>query len=317
MYRVRIGPFDKKDDAERAKEKLSGAGVESALVRVQTLKPLHRALGRLDTSASACDHPVSQRSPRGLQIMKRREFTASLWRRRRRPSAGGPARAQGGPVEGTHYVRAEPAAVAIAPAGKVEVVEFFWYGCPHCNAFEPTLEAWVKKLPADVVFRRVPVAFRAEPYGAHQRIYFALETMGQVEAMHRKVFYAIHNDRAAAGQAGRHRGLHDQERRRRRQVPGGVQLVLACRPRRARPSSWPRPTRSTACRRWASRGASTPRAAWPARPSARWRSTDFLIAAARQQGRAERPGADRRAAQVRARCSTCRLRARRVRTCVG
>ena len=102
--------------------------------------------------------------------------------------------AQGGFVEGTHYVRlAQPVA---APAdGKVEVVEFFWYGCPHCNAFEPTLEAWVKKLPADVVFRRVPVAFREEPFGAHQRVYYALEAMGQVDAMHRKVFYAIHNDR--------------------------------------------------------------------------------------------------------------------------
>ena len=45
-----------------------------------------------------------------------------------------------------------------APAGKIAVIEFFWYGCPHCNAFEPALEVWVKKLPADVAFRRVPVA---------------------------------------------------------------------------------------------------------------------------------------------------------------
>ena len=89
----------------------------------------------------------------------------------------------------------QPLPVSV-PAGKVEVVEFFWYGCPHCNAFEPALEAWVKKLPADVVFRRAPVAFRDEPFGTHQRIYYALEALGQVEAMHRKVFYAIHNDRA-------------------------------------------------------------------------------------------------------------------------
>ena len=58
------------------------------------------------------------------------------------------------------------------------------------------LDAWAKKLPADVAFRRVPVAFREEPFVAHQRIFYALEAMGQVEAMHRKVFYAIHNDRA-------------------------------------------------------------------------------------------------------------------------
>jgi thiol:disulfide interchange protein DsbA len=98
-------------------------------------------------------------------------------------------------VEGTHYVRLGQPLAVTAPAGKVEVVEFFWYGCPHCNVFEPMLEAWAKKLPADVSFRRVPVAFRDEPFGTHQRIYYALESLNQVEAMHRKVFYAVHNDR--------------------------------------------------------------------------------------------------------------------------
>jgi protein dithiol oxidoreductase (disulfide-forming) len=131
--------------------------------------------------------------------MKRRDFAASL------VGAGlgtaaltlpAAALAQGGPVEGTHYVRLSQPVPTVAEAGKIEVIEFFWYGCPHCNAFEPTLEAWVKKLPADVTFRRVPVAFREEPFVAHQRIFYALEAMGQVEAMHRKVFYAIHNDRA-------------------------------------------------------------------------------------------------------------------------
>jgi thiol:disulfide interchange protein DsbA len=108
--------------------------------------------------------------------------------------AGLPALAQGKPVEGTHYVRLGTLAPVNAPAGKIEVIEFFWYGCPHCNSFEPTLDAWQKKLPADVAFRRVPVAFR-EAYTPHQQIYYALEAMGKVEAMHRRVFYAIHNDR--------------------------------------------------------------------------------------------------------------------------
>jgi thiol:disulfide interchange protein DsbA len=103
------------------------------------------------------------------------------------------ARAQGVPVEGKHYVRlSQPLPAA---AGKVDVIEFFWYGCPHCHAFEPALDAWSRKLPPDVAFRRVPVAFREEPFGAHQRIYYALEALGQLEAMHRKVFFAIHNDR--------------------------------------------------------------------------------------------------------------------------
>jgi len=128
--------------------------------------------------------------------MNRREFSTQLVAAGVGLSAAvmaAPAAAQFVPVEGTHYVRlSEPLPV---PAGKIEVIEFFWYGCPHCNAFEPTLDAWQKKLPADVLFRRVPVAFRDEPYGTHQRIYYALETMGLIPTMHRKVFYAIHGER--------------------------------------------------------------------------------------------------------------------------
>jgi thiol:disulfide interchange protein DsbA len=100
------------------------------------------------------------------------------------------ARAQGAPVEGRDYARlAQP--LAMPATGKVEVVEFFGYWCPHCNNFEPTLDAWSRKLPPDVAFRRVPVAFSApqEPYA---RIYFTLEAMGLLEQMHRKVFTAIH-----------------------------------------------------------------------------------------------------------------------------
>ena len=129
--------------------------------------------------------------------MKRRDFSSSLLSSGAGLAALGwlaPAHAQGGPVEGTHYVRlSQP--VPAGPAGKIEVIEFFWYGCPHCNAFEPTLEPWVKQLPADVAFHRVPVAFSAEPFVAHQRIFYALDSLGLVAAMHRKVFYAIHNDR--------------------------------------------------------------------------------------------------------------------------
>jgi protein dithiol oxidoreductase (disulfide-forming) len=130
--------------------------------------------------------------------IKRRDFSAALLGAGLAPvalTATTPAQAQGGPVEGTHYVRLSQPVATAAEAGKIEVIEFFWYGCPHCNVFEPALEAWVRKLPADVVFRRVPVAFREEPFVAHQRIFYALEALGQVEAMHRKVFYAIHNDR--------------------------------------------------------------------------------------------------------------------------
>jgi thiol:disulfide interchange protein DsbA len=130
--------------------------------------------------------------------MNRRDFSAHLMGlglgATALSSASLPALAQEKPVEGKHYVKLGAPAPVNAPSGKIEVIEFFWYGCPHCNAFEPTLDAWQKKLPADVAFRRVPVAFR-EQYAVHQRIYYALEALGKVEALHRKVFYAVHSER--------------------------------------------------------------------------------------------------------------------------
>jgi len=105
------------------------------------------------------------------------------------------ALAQATPTEGVHYVRlAEPAP---APSGgKIEVIEFFWYECPHCNAFEPALDAWAQRLPDDVLFRRVPVWFREEPFGPQQRLFYTLEALGQVPTLHRKVFQTIHVERA-------------------------------------------------------------------------------------------------------------------------
>jgi thiol:disulfide interchange protein DsbA len=102
--------------------------------------------------------------------------------------------AQGVPVEGRQYVKVSPRQPTMDPK-KIDVVEFFWYGCPHCYSFEPALDAWQKKLPADVAFRRMPVAFRPTPFVLHQQLYFAIETMGLVETLHRKVFYAMHVER--------------------------------------------------------------------------------------------------------------------------
>jgi protein dithiol oxidoreductase (disulfide-forming) len=97
------------------------------------------------------------------------------------------------PTEGKEFARVSPPITAAA-VGKIEVLEFFSYGCPHCSALEPALEAWVKKLPADVAFQRVPVPFlpNAENYA---RTYYTLETMGQVNALQRKVFDAVHVQR--------------------------------------------------------------------------------------------------------------------------
>lgn len=77
----------------------------------------------------------------------------------------------------------------------IEVTEFFWYGCPHCFDFEPKLTAWVKKLPADVSFRRVPTIFPDNRWLPGARLYYTLEAMGQLEKMHIEVFHGMHAER--------------------------------------------------------------------------------------------------------------------------
>ncbi|HEV7578416.1 MAG TPA: thiol:disulfide interchange protein DsbA/DsbL [Caldimonas sp.] len=124
----------------------------------------------------------------------RRDFSSCLVAAGLGSVLPGVAGAQPAPAEGVNYVRlADPAPVA--PGGKIEVIEFFWYECPHCNAFEPALEGWTRKLPADVAFRRVPVWFREEPFSTQQRLFYALEALDLLPTLHRKVFQAIHVER--------------------------------------------------------------------------------------------------------------------------
>ncbi|ADG14313.1 thiol:disulfide interchange protein DsbA [Paraburkholderia atlantica] len=95
------------------------------------------------------------------------------------------------PVAGKDYtVLASPQPTDV-PAGKIEVIEFFWYGCPHCNEFNPFLEAWVKKQAPDVVFRRVPVAFR-DDFIPHSKMFHALDALGLANELTPKVFNEIH-----------------------------------------------------------------------------------------------------------------------------
>src|SRR5438046_10597396 len=74
--------------------------------------------------------------------------------------------------------------------GKIEVVEFFWYGCPHCYNLEPHIEAWLKKLPPDVEFRRIPAVFN-QRWAHDAAIFFTLESMGLIEKLSRPLFDAI------------------------------------------------------------------------------------------------------------------------------
>jgi len=78
-------------------------------------------------------------------------------------------------------------------AKKIEVIEFFWYACPHCNALEPLLADWVKKQGDNILFKRIPVAFR-DSFIPQQKLYYTLEAMGKSEDMQRKIFHAIHNE---------------------------------------------------------------------------------------------------------------------------
>ena len=96
--------------------------------------------------------------------------------------------------EGTDYTKLAKPAPTDSPAGQVEVVEFFAYSCIHCFNFEPVFSEWIKKQPAHVTVRRMPVAFN-QNFVPMQRLYFTLEAMGLLEQLHGKVFKAYHEER--------------------------------------------------------------------------------------------------------------------------
>jgi protein dithiol oxidoreductase (disulfide-forming) len=81
--------------------------------------------------------------------------------------------------------------------GKVEVTEFFWYGCPHCYAVEPMIAEWLKKKPQDVVFKRVPTY--NDNWAPMVTLYYTLEAMGVLDQYHAKVFDAIHKSNVNLG----------------------------------------------------------------------------------------------------------------------
>ena len=132
--------------------------------------------------------------------MKRREFSLSAASAVAASAlmlpVANPAMAQARQFkEGKDFKRLDKPVAPDAPAGKVDVIEFFWYSCPHCHAFEPTLDAWVKAAPKDLSIRRVPVAFNAS-FVPQQKLFYTLEGMGKLDALHAKVFRAIHVEKA-------------------------------------------------------------------------------------------------------------------------
>ena len=96
------------------------------------------------------------------------------------------------PQEGRHYHRITPDVPTDVEEGKVEVVELFWYGCPHCFDFEPHLESWKENIPEHISFKRMPAVLN-RGWISHARAFYALETMGELDRIHPLFFEAIHS----------------------------------------------------------------------------------------------------------------------------
>ena len=104
------------------------------------------------------------------------------------------------PVKDKEYSIIEPAQPPLEPLGgkKVEVIEFFYYGCPHCYNLQPALKAWLKNAPRDVDFKRMPTVFR-ESWVPLTRTYYALEAIGALEKMHDDVFNTVQQNSVNLG----------------------------------------------------------------------------------------------------------------------
>jgi len=104
--------------------------------------------------------------------------------------------------EGANYKRIIPAQPTEAPKGKIEVVELFWYGCPHCYRFQPYMERWAKQLPADVEYRRMP-AILAPHWELLAKAFYTAEALGVTQHIHRPLFDAIHAEKRRMDSPGR------------------------------------------------------------------------------------------------------------------
>ncbi len=101
--------------------------------------------------------------------------------------------AQTRPTPGVDFSELRPAQ-PVQAQDKIEVIEFFWYGCPHCYSMQPLLEKWIPRLPGDVQFRRVPAVLN-EGWAREAAVFYSLEALGVLEKLHRPFFDAIHRER--------------------------------------------------------------------------------------------------------------------------
>ena len=94
--------------------------------------------------------------------------------------------------EGVHYQTLAKPVVTLDPA-RVEVLELFWYGCPHCDMLDPALKAWAQQLPSDVLFTRMPVVF-GRSWEMHARMFWVAKNLGLLETIHEPLFDTIHRE---------------------------------------------------------------------------------------------------------------------------
>jgi len=124
-------------------------------------------------------------------MFSRRAFVATIFACAASLTAALPAAAQ---TVGKDYTPVSPVQATDNPA-KIEVIEFFSYGCPHCSDFHPLISAWAAKLPADVVFKRVPVTFNRAAWTNIAKLFYTLETTGDLAKLDGDVFKAVHGER--------------------------------------------------------------------------------------------------------------------------
>lgn len=106
--------------------------------------------------------------------------------------------AQAGYDEGIEYIKINPAVSTSVDKGQIEVVELFWYMCPHCFHFEPVISKWLKDKPKNVVFKRVPAIF-SPSWRFFAKVYYTNQILGVEEKIHGPLFKALHEDRARLG----------------------------------------------------------------------------------------------------------------------
>ena len=101
-------------------------------------------------------------------------------------------------TEGVEYLKIEPIVYTSVDKGQIEVVELFWYMCPHCFRFEPVISKWKKTKPKNVVFKRVPAIFSPR-WRFFAKVYYTIQLLGVEEKIHEPLFNALHKERARLG----------------------------------------------------------------------------------------------------------------------